>query len=190
MPLDCATDPPSRPARDAHQEHKGGRLVVLASSAPIVRGVDLPVLPLMPRCPAAAPIVGVSAAMQGVTCRVMQRSHVEDAGLNMTAAASGFIQHEADGGVYLNLKSDPATVTQFCHGDAVPVLGDDDVPGGRASYTYCPTWQAERERIWDGREDLLSDPEPEPVAMGMSSTDAVDPWQSAREGLELFGEEA
>lgn len=147
-------------------------------------------LPVVAKCPAAVGIVGASASQQGTICRVMQRDHEDDPGLNMGAAATGFIHHEATGGVYLNLKSDPATVTKFCHGDAVPVVTEDDVPGGRASYTYCPTWQAEKLRIAEGRDYLLSDPEPEAVAMGVSTADSADPWAQAQADIELFGDDA
>lgn len=145
-------------------------------------------LPSVPMCPAAAPIAGACASQQGVVCRVMQRDHEDDPGLNMSAAAAGFIHHEATGGVYLNLKSDPSTVVKFCHGDALPVLHDGEVAGGRASYTYCPTWQAEKERIAEGRDTLLAEVEPEEVAMGVSTMDYADPWAQAQRDLELFGQ--
>lgn len=138
-----------------------------------------------PSCPAALPIAGACAAEQGVVCRVMQRDHEDDPGLGMSAAASGFIQHEATGGVFLTVKSDPSTVTKFCHGDALPVLDEDDVAGGRASYTYCPTWQAEKARIADGRDELLGEPEPEPVAAGVTQDSREDPFAAARD-LELL----
>jgi hypothetical protein len=147
---------------------------------------SLPMLPVTPTCPAAVPIVGAMDSQQGVVCRVMQRDHVEDPGLNMGTAATGFIHHEASGGVYLNLKSDPSTVTKFCHGDAVPVLHDGDHQG-RASYTYCPTWQAEKLRIAEGRDHLLDEPELEPVAAGVSVEEYRDPFGR---DLEMFGEAA
>lgn len=128
-------------------------------------------------------------SQQGVICRVMQLDHEADPGLGMSAAASGFIQHEATGGVYLNLKSDPATVTKFCHGDALPVLHDEDVEGGRASYTYCPAFQAEKKRIAEGRSRLLVEPEPETVAAGVTVDPLEDPVQMRRD-LEEFGQAA
>lgn len=146
---------------------------------------DLPKLRACPTCPAALPIAGASDAQRGVVCRVMQRDHVEDAGLNMSAAQSGFIQHEATGGVYLNLLSDPSTVAMFCHGDAVPVVTDEEGQG-RASFTYCPTWQAEKQRIEAGRDELLVDVEPDPVSMGVPEPDYADPWKQARADLDLL----
>jgi hypothetical protein len=116
----------------------------------------------------------------------MQRDHEQDPGLGMTAARSGFIQHEAEGGIYLNLKSDPATVTAFCHGTGIPVLHDEKREGGQPHYTYCPTWVAEKERIAAGRTELLETPEPEPVAAGVSLHDEEDPWAAARRDLELL----
>lgn len=142
-------------------------------------------LPLCPTCPAAAKIAGACGSQEGVVCRVMQTAHKDDPGLNMTAGQSGFIQNEADGGVYLNLKSDPSTVVKFCHGDALPVLHDGTHLGGRASYTYCPTWQAERARIEDGRKQLLEDPEPESVAAGVTVNPLEDPFQAHRDLEEL-----
>lgn len=144
---------------------------------------------MVPTCPAAAPVAGVSAISQGVVCRVMQRDHEDEPGINMSAAATGFIHNEAEGGVLLTLKSDPSTVERFCHGTALPVLTDEDHPGGRASYTYCPTWQAERKRGWDGRKHLLEQPEPEPVAAGVTIDPISDPFGTARE-LAQFGEAA
>lgn len=141
---------------------------------------------MVPVCPAAQTIAGACASQQGIVCRVMQRDHADDPGLDMTAAATGFIHHGATGGVYLNLKSDPKTVTRFCHGDAIPVLTDEDHPGGRASYTYCPTWQAEVHRIADRRHELLEEPEPEAVAAGVTIDPLEDPWLAARE-LQQFG---
>lgn len=146
---------------------------------------ELPTLPAMPACPAAASIAGVDYHSQGAICRIMQRDHEEDAGLGMTAAASGFIQHEATAGVLLTLKSDPDTVIHFCHGDAMPVADDREIPGGRAHYTYCPVWQAECERIEDGRDELLIDAEPERVAAGISVSSQVDPFAAARDLDEL-----
>jgi hypothetical protein len=147
-----------------------------------MRLVELPVLPSEPRCPAARAIAGACAAEQGVVCVVMQHDHEDDPGLGMSAAQTGFVHHEATGGVFLTVKSDPSTVTKFCHGDAIPVLDDEDVAGGRASYTYCPTWQAEKARIWEGRDDLLpSVPDPEPVAHGVTASSEDDPWAAARD---------
>lgn len=141
-------------------------------------------LPDTPRCPAAAPIAGACASQQGVICRVMQFDHEHDAGTGMNAAQSGFIQHEAEGGIYLNVKSDPSTVTAFCHGDGLPVLTDERREGGQAHHSYCPVWQAEKQRITEGRSELLEAPEPEPVAAGVTVA-PTDPFAAARE-LELL----
>ena len=144
--------------------------------------IDLPVLSGAPTCPAARKISGASLSQQGVICTVMQRDHEGDAGLRMTAAQSGFIQHEATGGVYLNLKSDPSTVTAFCHGDGVPVVTEDQ--SSRASYSVCPVWQAEKDRIAAGDHDLYVDEEPESVSMGVPEPVYSDPWQQARADLD------
>lgn len=143
--------------------------------------VELPVLPSAPSCPAAVTISGVCPSQQGVVCAIMRQDHEEDPGLNMTAAATGFIHHQATGGVYLNLKSDPATVTQFCHGTALPVVTDEDHEGGRASHTYCPVWQAEKHRLWEARHNLLDEPEPEAVSAGVTVSSLEDPVAAARE---------
>lgn len=143
-------------------------------------------LPAEPTCPAALPIFSALPERRGVVCRVMRREHERDAGLNMSAAASGFIQHEAEGGVFLSVKSDPRTVERFCHGCAVPVLDELSVRGGRDSYTYCPVWQAEKDRIADGREHLTEEVEPEPVSMGVPEPVYSDPWEQGRRDLDLL----
>lgn len=147
--------------------------------------VELPVLPSVPICPAARPIAGACGADQGVVCVVMEHDHEGEPGIEMSAAATGFVHHEATAGVYLNLRSDPSTVMKFCHGDALPVLDDGDVAGGRASYTYCPTWEAEKARIAEGRSELLERPEPDPVAAGVTVNATENPWQAARD-LEML----
>lgn len=151
-----------------------------------MRGViELPTLSSEPTCPAALPIAGAIPERSGVVCRVMQREHRQDAGVGMNAAQSGFIQNEAEGGVFLTLKSDPSTVVRFCHGDDVPVI--DDAGGkGRDSYTYCPVWQAEVERLLAGEHSALHDEEPEQVSMGVSSMEEADPWAAARRDLDLL----
>lgn len=143
--------------------------------------VELPVLPHEAACPAALTTRGATDWDQGVVCRVMQESVETDAGLNMTAGDLGILR-DTQGGVYLTLKSDPSSVTAFCHGRAIPVLAEDDE--ARASYTCCPTWQAEKLRIAEGREDLIVEAEPETVAMGVVSDDFEDPWAAARRGLD------
>lgn len=134
-----------------------------------------------PVCPAALSIAGASRSQQGVICRVMQRDQAEDPGVDMTAGQLGVLR-EGEGGTYINIKSDPSSVTGFCHGDAVPVLAEDDE--SRASYTVCPVWQAEKERIAAGREMLFEPVEAEPVSMGVTSDEMPDPWAAARRGLD------
>lgn len=153
------------------------------------KAVELPVLRGEPVCPAAFPIRGTSREQRGVVCQVMRGAFEGDAGVNMSAGQLGVLR-DTQGGVYLNLKSDPSTVTGFCHGDAVPVVHDGERDGGRASYTYCPVWQSEKERIAEGRSELLVEPEPEAVSMGVSSADAEDPWQQARQDLDILAPEA
>lgn len=135
-----------------------------------------------PVCPAALTIAGACGSQQGVVCREMQQSQVDDPGLRMSAGQLGTLR-EGTAGVYVNLKSDPSTVTGFCHGDAIPVLTDEDGQG-RASYTYCPVWQAARDRHLAGEDGLFEELEPESVSMGVSSADAPDPWAAARRGLD------
>lgn len=151
-----------------------------------MRGVE-ETLDLMgtPQCPAAEGVAGACLANQGVVCRVMERAHREDDGLGMNAAQSGFIQHEATGGLFLTINSDPSTVTKFCHGSALPVLHDGKHPGGRASYTYCPVWQEEKLRIEEGRADLFVEAEPESIAEGVTVNALEDPFQ-ARRDLEML----
>lgn len=149
---------------------------------------ELPVLPQDPRCPAAFPIRGASLSQQGVVCRLMKDAVESDPGERMTAGALGRVR-DTIGGVYLNLKSDPGTVTGFCHGDAVPVVTDEEGQG-RASYTYCPVYQAEVKRREEGRRELVVEEQPESVAMGvpgeavLASHEAADPWAAARAGLD------
>lgn len=145
-------------------------------------------LPREPACPAALAITGASASQQGVICRIMQRDQAEDPGVGMNPRQLEVLRDGADdeagaGGVYLNLKSDANTVVGFCHGRALPVLTDDDGQG-RASFTYCPTWQQRRNRDLAGAHAMFDPVEPEPVSMGVSTLDAPDPWAAARAGLD------
>jgi hypothetical protein len=153
----------------------------------ILRGVarELPVINDRPRCPAALPIAGATRAMAGVVCRAMEQDIERDDGtdLAMNAGQYGYLQHEAVAGVHMNLKSDPKTVVGLCHGDGLPVLTDDDHQA-RDHYSYCPVWQAEKDRIREGRDELAPEQQPEPTSMGVSSLDAPDPWAAARAGLE------
>lgn len=148
---------------------------------------ELPVLDRAPVCPAALKIDGACASQQGIVCREMQRDVDDESGVGMEAGQLGFLQHEATGGVYLNLESDPSSVTGFCYGDALPVLSnDDDKRLARASYTRCVVWQAARDRHLAGERGLYDEAEPEPVSMGVSSADADDPWARARADLDLL----
>lgn len=146
-----------------------------------------------PPCPAAAPLAGTSQVTQGLVCRAMQQDIERDDGtaLGMSAGKYGYLQHEAFAGVHLNLKSDPTTVIKLCHGHGLPVLTDDDHQA-RDHYTYCPVWQAEKERLWAGRDQLAPEEQPEPVEMGlvdaMSSLDAPDPWAQGLKDLQRFGD--
>jgi hypothetical protein len=144
-----------------------------------------------PTCPAAAPIAGADPSGCGVICRVMKREHENQDPTGMEAGSYGYIVHEATGGVFLSMKSDPTSVIRFCHGDELPVMHDADGQA-RDSYTYCPVWQAEKDRIFEGRARATRDPEPEEVSMGLAdaieggSLGAEDPWASARRDLDVL----
>lgn len=147
---------------------------------------ELPTLPREPTCPAALGIAGACPSQQGVVCRIMQQDSEDDAGLRMTPGQLEKVR-EAEGGIYLNLKSDPQTVFNFCHGSAVPVVTDAD-DQGRASYTYCPVWQGMRDRELAGERSLYDELEPEPVSMGLGEPTAThtapDPFRAMRMGLD------
>lgn len=157
-----------------------------------------------PKCPAALPVFGATPDRAGVICRVMQidRSKEQGAGYNPAQLA---LSRDGSDGVLLTAKSDPSTVERFCCSDAdVPVLDHDEKPGGRDSYTYCPVWQAEVERIEAGRRLLAGGGvEPESVesydvtpemraaadatvahTVAQNSGDAEDPWAQARRDLD------
>lgn len=128
-------------------------------------------------------------SQRGVVCRAMQQDieRADGTELGMNAGEFGYLQHEATSGVYLNLKSDPATVVGFCHGNGIPVLTDEDHLA-RDHYSYCPVWQSEKKRIAEGRGELVVEQQPEPVSMGVqeSTWDAPDPWAQARRDLDLL----
>lgn len=143
-------------------------------------------------CPAALTIAGTDTSSCGVVCRAMEQDIARDDGtdLSMSAGAYGYLQHRATGGVYLTLKSDPSTVLNLCHGSGLPVLTDEDHQA-RDHYSYCPVWQAEKERLAAGGDRLAPEEQPEPVSMGLEaashSLEAADPWAAARRDLkELF----
>lgn len=166
----------------------------------IARSRALPVLPTRLACPAAAPIEGVTPFRSGVVCRVIQLDRQREAGLDMTPGQLQIARSGGDGDVFLSIEKDPQSVEQLCCGDAVPVIGPSEVPGNRASYTYCPVWQAEKERIEEGRDVLGKPVEQEELrtshyddgrggtraAPAGSSYDSADPWAQARADLDLL----
>jgi hypothetical protein len=148
---------------------------------------ELPVINADPSCPAALPIAGASRAMRGVVCRAMQQDVGRDDGtaLGMNAGEYGFLQHDATAGVHLNLKSDPATLVGLCYGRGLPVITDADHQA-RDHHSYCPVWQAEKDRIAAGRSSLAEEQQPDPVSMGVASHEQPDPWAAARRDLDLL----
>lgn len=147
-----------------------------------------------PVCPAALKIAGACASQQGVICRIMQDDQQDDPGLRMNPRQLEVLR-ESEGGVFITVKSDPSTVTAFCYGDAVPVVTNDDGQG-RASYSFCPTWQEARDRHLAGLDGLTEEPELETVSMGVEEVDggpwasheADNPWAAGRQALdELAG---
>lgn len=162
------------------------------------------------KCPAALPIYGASAACAGIVCRVMELDRSKEAGHGYSPAQHA-LSRDGDDGVLLTAKSDPSTIERMCCADRdVPVLDHDEKPGGRDSYTYCPVFQAEKERIWAGR-DLLAGGgvAPESVSSydegalrkhadrhveqtvlqnASVSGDGDDPWSQARRDLDLLTE--
>lgn len=157
----------------------------------IARARKLDVLPRV-RCPAALPIAGVSPERSGVICGVMLRDRERERGVGMSAGQHAIARAGGDGDVFLTIEKDPQAVENLCCGDAVPVVTDDEIPGNRKSYTYCPVWQTEVDRLEEGREALSVEMAPAPVAHwddgrgGMrtaprgSSYDAPDPWAQAQ----------
>lgn len=146
-----------------------------------MRVPELPVIPQSPTCPAALKVTGAMPANAGVVCRLMQEDQESDAGVDMTAGQLEKVR-EGSGGVFISANQDPSTLVMFCHGNAIPVLTDDDGQG-RASYTYCPVWQAARDRELAGEDGLTAPVIAEPTSMGVSSDEAVDPWAAAIDGL-------
>lgn len=142
------------------------------------------------QCPAATGVAGVTPDRGGVVCGVIARDRALEEGFDMDPVQLA-IAREGDGGgeggdVFLTLKADPSTVENLCCGTDLPVLNAREVPGNRASYTYCPVWQAEHDRIEAGRERLSEKPVPEPVAHGVASHEAPDPWKQARRDLDVL----
>lgn len=150
-------------------------------------GVDeLPMLlSREPGCPAAGKVAGTCGADQGVVCRAMQQDIERDDGtaLGMSAGDYGFLQHETNAGVLITVKSDPTTLLNFCYGRGLPVLTDAEHLA-RDHHSYCPVFQAEKDRIREGRDCLVEEVQPEPVSMGVASHESSDPWEAARRGLD------
>lgn len=151
--------------------------------------VPLPTIPQgEPACPAALRVDGACESNAGVVCRVIEQDLKRELGTGMTAGQLG-VMRESTGGVFLTMGSDPSTVMRFCFGDAVPVL-DNRGGKGRDSYTYCPVWQAELERLWEGKDRLTKPVEPDPVSMGVDDdgepvgaetvSSSEDPWAARR----------
>jgi hypothetical protein len=151
-------------------------------------------------CPAALPIAGALPSCGGVVCRVMAQERSRETGIGITPAMTARARDGSDG-VFLTLTGDPSTVERFCCGDGVPVMDNREKFGGRDTYTYCPVWQAEQERIADGRSQLAGGgviEEPEKVSHGDdgrgnvreapagSSYAAQDPWAQARRDLDVL----
>jgi hypothetical protein len=150
-------------------------------------------------------VAGVTPERAGVVCRVMQLDREKDDGVDVTAGQLAIARAGGEGDVLLTVKSDPSSIERFCCGDAIPVL--DDAGGKvRDSYTYCPTWQAEKLRIAEGREQLKGGglaPEPDPPVAHFddgrgnvreapvgSTYDDPDPWSRARRDLDVLVPEA
>lgn len=171
---------------------RGG--VRFAAMATLTRRKPLPVVPAVV-CPAAVPIAGAMPANAGVICRVMEQDRDREQGAGLTPAQHAMTRDGSDG-VLLTAKSDPSTIERMCCADAdVPVLDHFEKRGGRESYTYCPVWQAEKERIAEGREMLAEQHAPEPVShfdegrgFGAQSRPASDPWAQARRDLDLLAD--
>lgn len=145
------------------------------------------------------PIAGAWPNRSGVVCGVIANDRAREDGTGVTAGEFEFVRQGGDGDVFLSIELDPQAVLNLCCGSELPVLNDREVPGNRASYTYCPVWQAEKDRIEAGRE-MLSEgaTEPEPVAHyddgrggtrtapAGSSYDSPDPWAQARRDLDVL----
>jgi hypothetical protein len=136
-------------------------------------------------CPAAVPIAGTVPHRAGVICDVLRQEQAREDGIGISPGMLA-ASRDAEGGTLLTAESDPTTI---CCGDAVPVLNELSVGGGRSSYTYCPVWQAEKKRIADGRHALAGGGV-QPDAVSSPEFDAANPgWGSSMAALdELAGE--
>jgi hypothetical protein len=147
------------------------------------------------------PIFGDRPGTCGVICRVMQQDRAKEDGVGVNAQQLAIAREGGEGDVFLTVETDPSTVERLCFGRGVPVLDERELPANRDSYTYCPVWQAERQRIEDGRRQLAGggvEDEPEPVAHwddgrggvrqapAGSSWDSADPWAQARADLDVL----
>lgn len=127
---------------------------------------ELPMLPTRePTCPAADKVAGATSYDGGVVCRIMERDQQAEDGVGMDPAQLE-VAREGTGGVYLTVKSDPATVLRFCFGRALPVVTNADGQG-RDHCTYCPVWQRYREREWERKRRLFEPVVEDGVAMGV-----------------------
>lgn len=174
--------------------------VTLCAVPKIARHRALPVLPPKTSCPAAIKITGVVPDRSGVICRVIQQDRERERGLDMNPVQFEIAREGGDGDVFLSITKDPQGVKNLCCGEGMPVLGPKEVPGNRASYTYCPVFQAEKERIEDDRSSLAKPPsEPEPEismfddgrggtreAPAGSTYDSNDPWKKAKKDLDVL----
>lgn len=100
---------------------------------------------LKPVCPAADHVHGVDRFHEGIVCCVQQ---VEG------EKADTLVEGGAH--AYMREHTDPSIVLGFCCGTALPALTAEQAKGeARASYTYCPIWQAAREAEWERKQRAI-----------------------------------
>jgi hypothetical protein len=131
------------------------------------------------------PIFGDRPGTCGVICRVMQQDRAKEDGVGVNAQQLAIAREGGEGDVFLTVETDPSTVERLCFGRGVPVLDERELPANRDSYTYCPVWQAERQRIEDGRRQLDGRGGVRQAPAG-SSWDSADPWAQARADLDVL----
>lgn len=95
-------------------------------------------------CPAAADLGLIPGDGDTVLCRVTAR---ETERLDQMLFGSGY-------GQLVTERENPSTLHGFCKGDALPQTTQDPDVEPSAHYTYCPTWRAEKQRIWKGLETI------------------------------------
>jgi hypothetical protein len=122
------------------------------------------------RCWAATTVEGASPECSGVLCGVIALDRAKADGIGMSPGQLAQARSGGAGDVFLSIEKDPSTVERLCCGDGMPVINDLSVGGNRESYTYCPVWQAEKERLAEGRDTLTHPVEPDSVA-----TEGFDP---------------